>query len=78
LEYIRDLKGVTVYVDGSREGQIYNQIPEEEIFDIISQETIGVSSSIDGEDIECNCSKVKDENGNETESCELNFNKKEE
>jgi len=31
LEYVRDLKGMTVYVDESREGQILNKVSEEEV-----------------------------------------------
>ena len=61
LEYIHDLKGATVYVDGSREGQVYNNLTEEEVFDIIAEETIGVTNSMTGEDLECNCAKPKDD-----------------
>jgi ribonucleoside-diphosphate reductase alpha chain len=47
LEYIYDLKGVTVYVDGSREGQILNKISEEEV-----REYLGSGDTEDHADIE--------------------------
>lgn len=37
LEYIRDLNGVTVYVDGSREGQILNPLTKEEAIKYIEE-----------------------------------------
>ncbi|RLG71215.1 MAG: hypothetical protein DRO11_04940 [Methanobacteriota archaeon] len=48
LEYIRDLKGVTAYVDGSREGQILNRIPEGEVREYLEQ-----NDSASPEAIEC-------------------------
>lgn len=40
LEYIRDLKGVTLYVDGSKEGQILNPITKEEAKKYIKENKI--------------------------------------
>lgn len=69
LEYIKDLKGCTVYIDGSREGQVYNKLTEEEAIEYVMSEMVSNDLSI--EDVECNCQKAKDENGNEIEACEI-------
>ena len=69
LEYLRDLKGVTIYVDGSKEGQVYNKLTEEEALEQIMLD--GVSNVLTIDDLECNCQKAKNENGEEVESCEI-------
>jgi ribonucleoside-diphosphate reductase alpha chain len=45
LEYIRDLKGVTLYVDGCREGQILNYISREETVKYINENKINAEST---------------------------------
>lgn len=58
LEYMRDLKGVTVYVDGSREGQIYNKLTKEEVLGYI-KEDVGTDKLMVC-DVECGtCSITK-------------------
>jgi len=47
LEYIRDLKGVTVYVDGSREGQILEKVTKKEILDYLKENNIKESADIE-------------------------------
>ena len=69
LEYIRDLKGCTVYVDGARSNQVYNNLSEEEVFDIIASQTIGITA-LDETDLECSkCSSGNKEV--EPEVCEI-------
>ncbi len=51
LEYIYDLKGVTVYVDGSREGQILNKVTRKETERYIKEDK--VYSGADEKALQC-------------------------
>ena len=45
LEYIRDLKGMTVYVDGSREGQILNEVSDEEVRIYLNDDKLEITNA---------------------------------
>jgi ribonucleoside-diphosphate reductase alpha chain len=51
LEYVHDLKGVTVYVDGSREGQILNTVSMKEVKEYLKNGA--VDSDVDEETTQC-------------------------
>jgi ribonucleoside-diphosphate reductase alpha chain len=51
LEYIYDLKGVTVYRDGSRPGQILEKVPEKTVRKYLKEQK--VEQNITAEDIQC-------------------------
>lgn len=53
LEYIHDLKGVTIYVDGSREGQVLNSVGLDEVKQYIKDTQKEVTISADTETVKC-------------------------
>ena len=55
LEYIHDLKGVTVYVDGTREGQVLQRLDYAEAINYVVGKNLESSSKMSEEDVDCNC-----------------------
>jgi ribonucleoside-diphosphate reductase alpha chain len=51
LEYIHDLKGVTIYVDGSREGQVLNKVTKAEVEKYLKENNTKESADI--ESVKC-------------------------
>jgi ribonucleoside-diphosphate reductase alpha chain len=52
LEYIKDLKGVTVYVDGSKEGQVLNKMTYEEALFVVENSSVE-DQNRDENDVRC-------------------------
>jgi ribonucleoside-diphosphate reductase alpha chain len=53
LKYIRELKGTTVYIDGSRGSQPLNRMSDQESIRYLKRKGVLKSSSLTEEDVEC-------------------------
>jgi len=60
LEYIHDLKGVTVYVDGSRRGQVLRRLDYAETVNYVVGKAMEISGSMSEQDADCNCPQKGD------------------
>lgn len=59
LEYMYDLKGVTVYVDGSRHGQILNKVSEDVVREYIDGSDKQITSDLTENDVKCASGKCE-------------------
>lgn len=68
VEFLRDLKGATVYVDGSREGQIYNSLTDEEVRNYLLENKKETTDDMSEDDVKCT---VCERNLDGTMSCQI-------